>query len=273
MKGFVSLFKSKFFKASILLVLFLASSIIIASVLLGDEAGSFVIQVKNEDPSASISVTEVDMEALKLEGKNPEASDLASMLAPEGVVSFLDYTPKRFLENDYQTLKEYSTHLGRYLPVGDDESGYNLYCYTFFIVNTGSSAVNVKVSMDYSKVVNYFDDIARVLTYTTRRVSGENQVNIYQKKDEITKDYSKVGYTVAPKSFAVEGNGSGVIYNNENILLYAPEVRADGSKEYDFAKYSVFFWLEGEDPDSEKYGEKLYGGSIKYSMSIDVSND
>ena len=86
MKGFVSLFKSKFFKVAILLVLFLASSIIIASVLLGDEAGSFVIQVKNEDPSASISVTEVDMEALKLEGKSPESSDLASMLAPEGVV-------------------------------------------------------------------------------------------------------------------------------------------------------------------------------------------
>ena len=273
MKGYVTVFKSKFFKLAVLLGLFLASTVIIASVLMGEEAGSFVIQVKNSDPSASISVTEIDMDALKLEGKNPESSDLASMLAPEGVTSFTDYTPRRFLENDYQTLKEYTTHMGRYLPVGDDKSGYNLYCYTFFIVNTGSSAVNVKISMDYSKAVNHFDEIARVLTFSTRRISGENQVNIYQKKDEIIKDYSQVGYTVAPKSFAVESNNSGVVYNNENILLYAPEARADGTKEYDFAKYSVFFWIEGEDPDSDKYGEQLYSGSIKYSMSIDVSND
>ncbi len=269
MKSFVSIFKTPIAKIGILVSLLFVSTVVIISVLLGNEAGSFVIQVKNGNPQASISITEVDMDELKLKGQTPNSSDLASMLTPKGVTSFLDYNPQRFLENDYQTLKEYTQKPGIRLE-GDENIGYNLYCYTFYIVNTGSGAVNVRISMDYSKVTNYFDEVARVLTFCESRYSGENSVNIYQKKDEEYKQYK--GYTITPRSFALEGNGNGKIYNDEDILLYATTTKADGTKDYSYVKYSVLFWIEGEDPDSEKYGEKLYNGTIKYTMNIDVSN-
>lgn len=268
MNSFVSLFKKPLVKIGILVALLFISTVVIISVLLGNEAGSFVIQVKNGDPQASISVTEANMDELKLKGESPSSGDLASMLTPQGVTSFLDYNPERFLQNDYETLKEYSQHLGRYLPVGNENIGYNLYCYTFYIVNTGTAAVNVKISMDYSKVTNYFDEVARVLTFCEGRYSGEDSVNIYQKRDKELKEYK--GYTITPKPFAYEGNGSGKVYDNENILLYSTTTKDDGTKDYSFVKYTVLFWIEGEDPDS---GDNLYNGTIKYALNIDVSNN
>ena len=267
MKSFVSLFKTPIAKIAILVALLFVSSVVIISVLLGNEAGSFVIQVKNGDPEASVSITEVDMEQLELDGKVPENSDLASMLTPEGVTSFIDYNPERFLENEYQTLKEYASKPGIVLE-GSEKTGYNLYCYTFYIVNTGSGAININISMDYSKVTNYFDEVARVLTFCEKRYSGDDEVKIYQKQDKEPHTYK--GYTITPKAFAEEGNGKGVVYNDEALMLDATTTNADGTKKYAYLKYSVLFWLEGEDPDSEFYNEKLYNGTIRYSLNIDV---
>ena len=69
MKSFVSLFKTPIAKIAILVALLFVSSVVIISVLLGNEAGSFVIQVKNGDPEASVSITEVDMEQTLMKQK------------------------------------------------------------------------------------------------------------------------------------------------------------------------------------------------------------
>lgn len=284
MNSFATIFKSKIFKIGLLVVLFLTSGVVITAVLLGNEAGNFVIQVKNGDPSASVSITTANLaDYVDDDGNIIDSKDivLSSMLTAPGLTNFIDYTPERFLSNDYADLKDFTNRTGSNYQ-GDSEYGYSLYGYTFYIVNTGSSAINLKVNLTYSKVTNYLDEIIRCMTYCENRSGSKNSsVYIYQKLDDtIDLNGNKLAYLdnidgyVNLEYFTEEGSSSGVVYNDEGILLTSTTYSDDGIiKNGSFVKYSVLFWLEGNDKDSDYYGNKLLGGSIKFDLEVEVSNN
>ena len=248
----VSLFKSKIFKLGILVALFIAAALIVMAMLLGKEAGSFVIRVKSGDISRSIAITE---------DKDDESTYRDNLSVP-GMQDMNDYSPHYFLQADYVTLKELSENTG--LTNHDHNS---LYIYTFYIVNTSQSGgVGVNVTLNYSNVSNHLDELIRVLTfYQTYNVSSPS---VYQKADNLEKLQTKFPqltnieyehYILQPTNF----KNDSVVFDDQYIQIPFGD---DG-----YVKYTIMFWLEGDDPDSNYYAEQLYNGTIKFSLNISIS--
>ncbi len=251
MKSFVSIFKSSAFKIALLVGLCLTSLLIILAMLLGNESGNFVFQVEDGDIEKSISITE------NLEG------EYYSRLVAEGQKSWLDTTLGKFLGGDgkdptdayniqYNKLVELTSVPGR--QVIDNY----LYIYTFYIVNTGSSVLDLSIQMNMSNITKGLDGAIRILTFN----EADTQINIYQKKDEETVVYPNY-YISQPKTFA----SSSRVYSEEAFV----RTSENGSKNY--IKYSVLFWLEGNDPDCVNEGPKsVAGGTIKFNVDIKVKS-
>ena len=265
LKRFVTLFKSNAFKIVLLAGLFITSALIIIAMLLGKEAGTFVIRVQDGDVNRSIAIT--------LDNPEDPDAELTSKLNAPGIENFTDYNPVWFLDKDYVTLNEFTEETGRYLH-GDPVNGTGsaLYVYTFYLVNTSpASTVNVNVKLDISSVTKHLDDLARIMTYQVS-MDGVETLNVYQKADvmpegvtswsELNKNqtgetWAYNGYIIPPKLFASKS----VAFNDQEISLNIGE----------YCKYSVFFWLEGEDPDSAYNAERFYGATISFDLSFNLS--
>ena len=260
MPRIVSLFRSRSFKIALAFILFVAATLIILAMMLGNEAGQFVIRVQSGTADKSIAISDSDDYLNKDNQK--------STLVVSGIDNMYDYSPGYFLQSGYQKLNEYSNKLGVTVVDG------SLYVYTFYIVNTSAagSAVGVNVSLSYSDVTNHCDEIVRVLTYY--QSYNVQDPKVYQKPDDLT----KLGLAEAPfydeyilKPIAFQNSTSttgGVVFDNQAIHIGA------GSGQ-NFVKYSIFFWLEGNDPDSEYYqhdgnANDLFGGTIKFKLDIIV---
>ena len=190
----------------------------------------------------------------------PDRSVEYKLLKVDSIDGMGDISPKYFIDEDYKTLKEITSVLGR----TDYED--SLFIYTFYIINTGKGSVGVNINMEYSNVSKMCDEIIRVMTYYN--YNGEDVAHIYMKKDNpdhypIPGDpdsYVYEEYTqITPEIFANDD----YIFNNQHINI-------DFTKGNDFVKYSVLIWLEGTDPDSDYYGEKLYSGTIRFAINLEV---
>ena len=267
-KKLVSLWKSNFFKMALLILLFVAAALIIMAMMLGQQAGQFVIRAQSGDISKSIAVT------TELDNKE----SYQPSLTVEGMDEMNDYSPEYFLQADYQTLRKLCSTPG--LTNHDNNS---LYIYTFYIINTSvSGGVGVNVTLKYSNVTRYLDEIVRVLTYYETYNVSDPQV--YQKPDSLERaqkvsdelhkndavkpvitsiDYPR--YILTPNPFVDSANNSqGTVFNNQQINIGY----GDGM---DYVKYTIMFWLEGDDPDSTYFGNELFSGTIKFDMTIAVS--
>ena len=267
-KKLVSLWKSNFFKMALLILLFVAAALIIMAMMLGQQAGQFVIRAQSGDISKSIAVT------TELDNKE----SYQPSLTVEGMDEMNDYSPEYFLQADYQTLRKLCSTPG--LTNHDNNS---LYIYTFYIINTSvSGGVGVNVTLKYSNVTRYLDEIVRVLTYYETYNVSDPQV--YQKPDSLERaqkvsdelhkddaekpvitsiDYPR--YILTPNPFVDSANNSqGTVFNNQQINIGY----GDGM---DYVKYTIMFWLEGDDPDSSFFGNQLFSGTIKFDMTIAVS--
>lgn len=262
----VSLWRSKFFKMALLVLLFIAAALIMMAMYLGQQAGQFVIRVQSGNVEKSIALT-TDLSQQKGE---------PSLVAPN-MDQMNDYSPKYFLEADYQTLRtlcQPNPNPDPEKPGFTNHDNNSLYIYTFYILNKSvSGGVGVNVELTYSSVTHNLDEIIRVLTYyETYNVSDPN---VYQKPDNLEraqkterfKDKDRIdydAYILTPTPFAETNNGRGVVFNNQSINI------GYGSGQ-DYVKYTVMFWLEGDDPDSDFYGIDLFNGTIKFDMKITVS--
>ena len=186
----------------------------------------------------------------------PDRPTAKDKLVVDAIDGMGDISPKYFIDKEYKTLKEITSVLGK----TDYED--SLFIYTFYIVNTGSGSVGVNISMDYSNVSNMCDDIVRVMTYYN--YNGEDRANIYMKKDDPShypnEDFVYEEYTqITPQIFA-----------SDKQVFKGQHINIDFARGNDFVKYSVLIWLEGTDPDSDYYGEKLYNGKIKFQLNLAV---
>ena len=92
-KRFVSLFKTTGFKV-IAFIALLATSILIAlAMLLGNEAGQFVIRVRDDSLTKSIAVT-TDLE---------DKDTYASVLQAPGMTNMADYSAEYFIKLGYKS--------------------------------------------------------------------------------------------------------------------------------------------------------------------------
>ncbi len=264
-KKIVSLFKGKAFKIALLVALFLTSTLIALAMLLGREAGTFVIRVQEGDLEKSIAICE---------GANGVPGDkLTSKLSAPGVSGFTDYSPEYFLQARYQELDRIQAEEKPLYTVGnfsgaskmpesdsklDGSVGCCLYVYTFYIVNTGTGAVGIKVRMDYSNVTKGLDKCIRVMTYAKDNQTVDPQ--IYQRADDNKINYPN--YIIQPTEFAEinDSNGSGIIFDDQSYSINYEE----GSN---FLAYSIFFWIEGNDPDESI---EIFGSTINFSVNIQV---
>ncbi len=258
-KKIVSLFRSNIFKIGLAVALFVAAVLIVLAMLLGNEAGQFVIRVQSGAADKSIAVCD------KEDFENQE--NQSSTLVVSGIDGMLDYSPAYFLEAGYTKLNEYTNTLG--VQNIDD----SLYIYTFYIVNTSGAgnSVGVNISLSYSNVTNHTDEIVRILTYY--QSYNVSDPRVYQKPDNLEKlglsePYTYNRYILQPNAFQDSSNDNqGIVFNDQSVHIGA-------NKGENFVKYSIFFWIEGDDPDSSYYatenGNDLYGGTIKFKLDITV---
>ncbi len=275
----VSLWRSKFFKMALLVLLFIAAALIMMAMYLGQQAGQFVIRVQSGNVEKSIAL---NTDLVKSKDDSKRWGGEKSLVAP-GMENMMDYSPKYFLEADYETLRNLSQANPNpteepYVPGFTNHDHDSLYIYTFYIINTSQSGgVGVNVTLNYSSVTHNLDEIVRVLTYyETYNISDPK---VYQKPDNIEKiksgertkekykditsiDYD--AYILTPAPFAETKGGYGTIFNDQTINIGYGEGQ-------DYVKYTVMFWLEGDDPDSDYYGNELFEGTIKFEMTIKVS--
>ena len=261
-KRFVSLFSTTSFKVIAFLVLFITSLMIALAMLLGKEAGNFVIRVQDgvSDKSISLSV-----------GDPNDSSSWTSKLEAQGITGMTDYTAEYFVKFGYSDLDVITADTGSWTREGN-----SLYSYTFYIVNTSPSGnVGVNLTLNYSNVSEGVDKAIRVLTYA--RTSSQAVPEIYMAKDDTTKyevddngvpvnPYSE--YIIAPQNFASEDGKKGVVFR-QNYIIGQTASEASSSKDAgNYLKYSVFFWLEGKDPDCD---EDILGGTIKFDLTVAVA--
>lgn len=302
-RRFVSLFKNRAFKVTACIALFLTSVLIILAMLLGNEAGTFVIRVHDGDAQQSIAITD-----------NPdyanEANHYKTLSAP-GFDNIDCWTPKNgfFANTDGQNsgfLYELTSIPGKFNPDDPDfkalvdeydEAGIirkgdmdftQVYCYTFYIVNTtpaNMAGFNVKVEMDYdaSKTTKYLDEAARIMTYAVGDGVAD-PIHIYQKEDNVdNKDEDKkeayiakkleydtyLEYPIAPTYFNTKDTlvfGDGEDTDTSEIIFMQP----NRGTETQYIKYSVLFWLEGWDPDTEYY--TMFSGTFQFSLDVSIAD-
>jgi hypothetical protein len=230
----VSIFKDKSFRFTVMLGLLLASIIIILALSIGDEAGNFVVQVESGNVTKTLSITE------NLE--DPES--LTDRIVTQGIKNISDNAPQLFMPNGLDDVKEMVKKPGVNLEYRD------LYIYTFYVVNTCNQDINIQFDMKITSVYNNLDKAIRIMTYNETTES----LNIYQAEDEIEKDY--VHYKYQPTLFVDDKTAY-----NETCILRSNE------EENHYIKYSVFIWIEGEDPECN---DDLYLGAIKLQLDVNV---
>lgn len=246
--NFVRLFKNKAFRFTVMVGLLLTSVLIIVAMLLGNESGNFVFQVQEGEIDKSISITE-----------DVESGELTNRLIAEGQKNWVDTTVTHFLGDNYQaqytSLQNLTSKGGRNVLFDAEEQGY-VYAYTFYIVNTGSSLMELEIEMTMSNITKGMDNAIRVLTFN----ENETDVNIYQKADKEEVTYPGY-YLKRPTNFI----NSNTVYV-EDVFLQSNS-GANNNKNY--LKYSVLVWLEGYDPECTN---DIMGGTIKFAVNIRVKN-
>jgi hypothetical protein len=135
-----------------------------------------------------------------------------------------------------------------YIATGGDyvDEGACVYAYTFYVLNDNDEALDIKATLSYSNVTRNLDKAIRVMTVST--YAGKR---VYQAKDEIEKDYG------AAYPAVIEFASDEECYNE--ILL--------GVEPNEYIKYSVLFWLEGNDPDCV---DSILGGTVKFSLKLSI---
>ena len=248
MKKIVFIFHSSAFKIGMLIALFTISAMIIIAILMGNEAGSFVVRVQNTDTDRSIALTEsMDKDKYKLLPRlNAGSKD-----------NMTDCSPRYFLDQDYKTIRDnFYKQDGLYKAEFLEES---VYAYSFYLVNDGRTTVGVDMKMTCSNITRQLDEVIRVMTYY--EYNGTQVAHIYQKPDTIpaTYDHYNVGtvenFISTTEIFNIDGNDKLILSN------------AEGNN---YVKYLVIMWLEGDDPDSDRLGKELYGGSMSFNLDFKV---
>ena len=133
----------------------------------------------------------------------------------------------------------------------------DLYCYTFYVANTGDSIVNIEFEMNIAQVTKGLDKAIRVMSFNQKT----GKYTIYQAIDEPDWEYPSYESIGQPKMFKDDR----IVYTEQDYLL--PMSPGNLNEEGSYIKYSVFVWVEGWDPQCT---EDLYRSTIQFELTIKV---
>ena len=123
---------------------------------------------------------------------------------------------------------------------GGSHNGDNYIAYTFYIENQGEETLNYWYEISIVDVIKNVDEAIRIIVY------HNNERTVYAKVNGDTKEAEK---------------NTEKFYSEKIAVL---ESRSD-FKPNDIDKFTVVFFLEGDDPDCI---DTLIGGEIKMRMDI-----
>jgi hypothetical protein len=248
MKSFISLFNTKVFKIGLLVALFITAAIIAIAMILGQEAGFFTIRVQNGDALKSITLA-LDPEDEVNYSTNFNAASIDDFDQTSPAYLFQSEGTKRFA-------KIMELHNGKAGDISFDKT----YGYSFYIVNTTSN--NTDVTVRLTLTMNKDDglsDAIRIMTYY--EANGYQYFTVYQKTDTESKVYNEYQEIEARNALKEFKQGQNEIFNDEEVMI-------SGISGSNYLRYTILFWLEGEDPDCT---EKILGKSAAFELRADVS--
>lgn len=237
----VSMFKKLSFKITLLAAFFFTSVIIAVALLMGSQSGNFVVQVQSGDIETSIAITE----------SLNDISTYGDKITTDGIGNISNNTALYFMNDGVEDLKEIAANTGVNKELVD------LYCYTFYVANTGDSIVNIEFEMNIAQVTKGLDKAIRVMSFNQKT----GKYTIYQAIDEPDWEYPSYESIGQPKMFKDDR----IVYTEQDYLL--PMSPGNLNEEGSYIKYSVFVWVEGWDPQCT---EDLYRSTIQFELTIKV---
>jgi hypothetical protein len=124
--------------------------------------------------------------------------------------------------------------------------------YTFYVKNVGEEAVNVELSISIKEATKNVDKVIRAWVF-----EGKDDISgtVYQKADSVDHDY--------PDSYSRTAE---FVDDTKIMVSSIPKFLPNEVK-----KYTVIFWIEGEDPDCVSTGDaSILEGTIKFSMTFKI---
>ncbi len=235
------MFKRLSFKITLLAAFFFTSVIIAVALLMGSQSGNFVVQVQSGDIETSIAITE----------SLNDISTYGDKITTDGIGNISNNTALYFMNDGVEDLKEITANTGVNKELVD------LYCYTFYVANTGDSIVNIEFEMNIAQVTKGLDKAIRVMSFNEKT----GKYTIYQAIDEPDWEYPSYESIGQPKMFKDDR----IVYTEQDYLL--PMSPGNLNEEGSYIKYSVFVWVEGWDPQCT---EDLYRSTIQFELTIKV---
>lgn len=235
------MFKKLSFKITLLAAFFFTSVIIAVALLMGSQSGNFVVQVQSGDIETSIAITE----------SLNDISTYGDKITTDGIGNISNNTALYFMNDGVEDLKEIAANTGVNKELVD------LYCYTFYVANTGDSIVNIEFEMNIAQVTKGLDKAIRVMSFNQKT----GKYTIYQAIDEPDWEYPSYESIGQPKMFKDDR----IVYTEQDYLL--PMSPGNLNEEGSYIKYSVFVWVEGWDPQCT---EDLYRSTIQFELTIKV---
>ena len=247
MKSFISLFNTKVFKIGLLVALFITAAIIAIAMILGQEAGFFTIRVQNGDALKTITLA-LDPEDELNYSTNFNAKPIDDFDQTSPAYLFQSEGTKRFA-------KIMDLHNGKAGDISFDKT----YGYSFYIVNTTANHTDVTVKLSLSMTKDDgLSDAIRVMTYY--EANGYQHFTVYQKTDTEPKVYAEYEEIESRNALKEFRDGATTVFNDEEVTI-------TGVSGSNYLRYTILFWLEGEDPDCT---EKILGKSAAFSLLAEV---
>ncbi len=251
MKTIVSLFHNKVFKFGLLFALFVTAALIAIAMILGKESGYFTIRVQNGDALKSI--------ALSLDPDNEK--DYTTGLDAKAIDDFDQTSPAYLFANQFAKIGELHRERG-------DISFDKTYGYSFYIVNTTSNFQDVTVRLKLTMTKDDgLSDAIRVMTYYEE--SGVQNFRVYQKNDETPTTYTAYSMIDARNARKYFSKNATLVFDTNSVDGSNENIHISGKKGNNFIKYTILFWLEGDDPDCN---ENILGKSARFQLEADVTS-
>lgn len=234
-----------------------ACAIIIGAIaLLGQKAAPLTISLTHTGAELELKTTTKEDE----EGKTFLVADQVPDYTPFSEEQFTYY------EKTYGNLDDENTY-SQFSYLNGKESSTIYFKYTFFVSNVGKSDADYDFRLNISNPTKdasnryEIDSILRVRFYENRNLDEHNYVT-YAKKSA-TPHTDENGNTSYEEQISKDGSGYAKPFVSSNLVLTS---HINNLKTDETVRYTLVFWLEGEDPECQ--GEPPVNSSLILGVEI-----
>jgi hypothetical protein len=258
-------------KKVVAIVSLISSVVVVAFVILafiGKDLGNFTLEVKGNGAELALS-------------EDSTFATTTSFYTVNKLQTFETYTIKSIPADDILDNEDSSDSLGQKTNSDGEVTALYYFKLTYFIKNVGDDTANYDLKLKLSENTKSYntdsslDEILRVRFYeNTANSSTHNQIT-YAKATNTVR-YDSDGNITDSECIGKETDGVCDTYasdtTGETTPFYDDETvfkrSYKGLKAGDYMRYTIVFWLEGEDPECK--AEKPQGATLKLDMSYEA---